>query len=65
MTEFTDFLLTILTLDISFIAYKVLNFFRSTFQTLKELTRETYFAEATLADDAVKLEMGFVDAFSR
>jgi hypothetical protein len=63
MTEFTDFLLTILTLDISFIAYKVLNFFRSTFQTLYVLTRETYFAEAALANDAVKLEMGFVDAF--
>lgn len=65
MTEFTDFLLTILTLDISFIAYKVLNFFRSTFQTLYVLSKETYFPEATLADDAVKLEMGFVDAFSR
>jgi hypothetical protein len=63
MTEFTDFLLTILTLDISFIAYKVLNFFRSTFHTLYVLTRETYFAEAALANDAVKLEMGFVDAF--
>jgi len=63
MTEFTDFLLTILTLDISFIAYKVLNFFRSTFQTLYVLTRETYFAEAALTNDAVKLEMGFIDAF--
>ena len=33
MTEFTDFLFTILTFDISFIAYKVLNFLLSTFQT--------------------------------
>jgi hypothetical protein len=33
MTELTDFLFTIRTLDISFIAYIVLNFLRSTFQT--------------------------------
>ena len=33
ITEFTDFLLTIRTLDISFIAYMDLNFFLSTFHT--------------------------------
>ena len=33
-TEFTDFLVTILALDISFMAYIVLNFLRSTFHTL-------------------------------
>ena len=33
ITEFTDFLFTIRTLDISFMAYIDLNFLRSTFQT--------------------------------